>query len=269
MARIEKQMNYMRIENIPLDSINAPEMLVRLYMGDQEDLINMGNNIKARGLINPITVKPNGARFDLVAGARRVMSSRLVGLAMIQAKIVDISNKEMALVRWSENNDRLQNSAYEESLFLQEMIENLKCSQVELSKEIGKSPAYVSQRLGVLNGFKLIAASLRDGVINFAQARELNLFPTEQSADRYCNVCIEGGSTPKLLRTWRVQEQNAFAESEKKEPTEDLTESIRNEMGLRLVMCECCRSTHFPQDVVYLRLCHGCETTIKKAGDTK
>lgn len=247
---------------LPVDSINEPKMLVRDDMGTQEEMLDLGKSIKDFGQIEPIIVVENGERFDLVVGHRRLHASKLVGMITIEAKIITATLSEQALMRYKENNERLANSPYEEALFIREMLDNIKCSQVELSKMLGKSPAYVTQRLAILNGYKNVGEALRTRKINFVQARELLLMPDEDVANQYLEITIQGGANADLLRQWRRDVAVAYQKVEEEETTPEEKEAERQALRLLFRKCEICSTVTDPADLTYIKACRVCNNIV-------
>ena len=61
---------------------------------DECKLNELAGSIRANGLIQPITVRPQGQGFEIVAGARRFRAAQLAELFSLPARIVDISDAE-------------------------------------------------------------------------------------------------------------------------------------------------------------------------------
>lgn len=255
------------VKKIPIDLVNEPKMLVRETLGDKEDLYELGKSIQECGQIQPILVRKKGERYDLIVGHRRLHASRLVGAITIEAKIIDVSDAEAAIMRYRENNERLDNSPYEEALFIKEMLENMKISQIELSKKLGKSSSYVSQRMALLQGYPCVREAVRMGSINFNQARELLLMPDEKTAAAYVEIVIKGGAKAELIRQWRNEAVAAYRKIEDSEEDEAKREEKRVLVQLQFRKCEMCATVSDPIDLVYMRVCNVCHKTLSSELD--
>lgn len=247
---------------IPIDAINDPKMLVRDDMGSREENLELGQSIKETGQIQPIVVCEIGDRFDLIVGHRRVYAARLVGLVSIEAKIIDVDNEQMAIMRYKENNERMQNNPYEEALFIREMLNNIGCSQVELSKKLSRSAAYVTQRLAILDGYPCVRDAVRAKEINFAQARELLLMPDEGSAKQYLDIAKKGGAKADLIRSWRNDLVHAYKKIEEGPGEEIDHEEQRQLVRIQFLKCEMCSAVTDPVDLTYMKVCSVCYKTL-------
>lgn len=259
MGRPKKKVD---VRIIPIDAVNEPKMLVRENMGSREELLELGQSMKQYGQIQPVVVVPNGERFDLIVGHRRLYAAKLVGLVSVEAKVIKAGLAEAAIMRYKENNERLANSPYEEAVFLREMIDNIGCSQIELSKMLGRSAAYVTQRLAILDGYESVRDALRERKISFSQARELLLMPDEKQANFYLDVVCKGGATAELIRSWRNDMVAAYKEVEREELTEEEREIERTKIQLLFRKCAICNSVTDPVDLVYERICKLCHRTL-------
>lgn len=95
---------------IPVDLITIKKR-TRAQLGDLRPLMD---SLEARGLIHPLTVN---ARYELVAGHRRLESARRLGWDMIEVRIVDAGDElAMLELELEENLHRLDFTESELSL---------------------------------------------------------------------------------------------------------------------------------------------------------
>jgi len=64
------------------------------------------STIKEQGIINPITVRPHGKKFVIVAGERRFLAAKLAGLKTVPAIIKKVSKNDVMLISLVENLQR-------------------------------------------------------------------------------------------------------------------------------------------------------------------
>ena len=85
----------------------------RTFFPDEE-IGDLAASIAEVGLIQPIVVRPTPAgRYELIAGERRLRAHMMLGKEEIEARVVDASNDEMAVMALAENLDREDLSDYE------------------------------------------------------------------------------------------------------------------------------------------------------------
>jgi len=87
---------------IPLDAVSVPEHPLR-RLASEELMDSLRSSIRARGVLQPVIVRRQGKRYELVAGLRRVMCARSVGLATIPAVVVRADEEWALWARVAEN----------------------------------------------------------------------------------------------------------------------------------------------------------------------
>jgi ParB family chromosome partitioning protein len=75
----------------------------------------LAESIRHQGLIQPVTVRPDGGGFDLIAGARRYRAAQLAALFSIPARIVEIDGAQALEWQLVENSQRVDVHSYEEA----------------------------------------------------------------------------------------------------------------------------------------------------------
>lgn len=108
-------------QRIPLSLIDPPRCNPREAF-DEADLRELAGNIADVGLLQPVVVRPAGERFELVAGERRFRAVQLNRGETIAATVRELSDREAAEIRLSENLERESLSPLEESTALQMLL---------------------------------------------------------------------------------------------------------------------------------------------------
>ena len=120
---------------------------------DLERLEELGESIKKHGLLQPIIVIPNGDRWLLVAGERRLRAHKLMGLDKIRAVVADVSldnlrMRELALV---ENIQRENLNPIELAKAYQELLIVHKITHESLAKILHKSRSQITNTIRLLS----------------------------------------------------------------------------------------------------------------------
>lgn len=148
------------IERIDLDKIYIVPANRRIGGYDEAKLAQLAESIKAVGVQEPAVVRKiaeedprakKGFSFELVAGARRLKASSLAGLVFLPCVVRDLDDAAALRIRLIENLHREDIHPLDEAAGYEELQE-LGGYDVELiAQEVGRSPAYVYQRLRLLN----------------------------------------------------------------------------------------------------------------------
>jgi len=140
---------------------------------DQVALNELSESIKVQGLIQPITVRKNGSKYQLISGERRLRASKLAGLTQIPAYIRTADDQQMLEMALIENIQRENLNAIEVALSFQMMIDECSLKPEQLGERVGKNRTTVSNYLRLLKLPPVIQASIRDGKISMGHARAL------------------------------------------------------------------------------------------------
>ena len=140
---------------------------------DELALSELSESIKVQGLIQPITVRRNGNKYQLISGERRLRASKLAGLTEIPAYIRTADNQQMLEMALIENIQRENLNAIEVALSFQQMIDECNLKVEQLGERVGKNRTTVSNYLRLLKLPPIIQASIRDGKISMGHARAL------------------------------------------------------------------------------------------------
>lgn len=173
---------------------------------NEERLRELADSIETHGLIQPITVKENGAgpgTYLLVAGERRYRAHKLLGKQTIAAIITEGNPDEIALI---ENIQREDLNAIEAAEALQKMMRRYRYTQAELGKIIGKAESTVNEYLRLNTLADEIKAELRtsEGVSRNALL-EISKLPTRDEQLALWEVAKQGGFTVKKARQQKAE----------------------------------------------------------------
>jgi len=103
----------------------------------------------ASGNIQPILVRPIGARYEVVFGHRRFTACKQLGLPVL-AMIMEMSDEELFTLMDRENRERVDLTPYEQGEMWRKAIdEGLFSSARQLASHVGVSNMYVGQCLAV------------------------------------------------------------------------------------------------------------------------
>lgn len=146
---VEKMETTVRtVLDIPLERVlEATSNTRRSSWGDLEGL---AASMREQGQITPGLVRPIGERFGLVVGARRFRAVKLAGLAMFRAEVRELDDVAAHEIRMIENNQREDVSPLEEAEAFQTARASHGRSVEEIAARLGRTPAYVYQRLRLL-----------------------------------------------------------------------------------------------------------------------
>ena len=121
---------------------------------DDENLNDLTNSIKERGVIQPIIVRKSShdnSKYEIIAGERRWLAARKAGLHHIPVVLTDIDDLKSLEFAIVENVQRHDLNPLEEAQGYKRLIDEFSYDQEKVSKFIGKSRSYITNSLRLLN----------------------------------------------------------------------------------------------------------------------
>ena len=161
------------ILEIDLEKITANPWQPRTNF-DKKALDELVASIQTLGVIQPITIrkKPTG-EYELISGERRFRASQLAGKKTIPAYVRLANDQEMLEMALVENIQRQDLDAIEIALSYQQLMDEIKLTQEELSKRVGKDRTSITNYLRLLKLDPIIQTGIRDGMISMGHGRAL------------------------------------------------------------------------------------------------
>lgn len=160
---------------VSIDQVRTGPLNPRKDFKDEE-LSELADSIRAKGLIQPIIVRrdPNDANgYEIVAGERRWRAAQKAGLHEVPVIVRDLDEKEVLELAIIENVQRADLNAIEEAGGYRDLIERFNYSQEQLSDIIGKSRSHVANTLRLLKLPASVQSMLQDGMLTAGHARAL------------------------------------------------------------------------------------------------
>lgn len=109
------------------------------------DVTDLAASIKANGLLSPLSVVPNGSRFRVIAGHRRLMACKQAGTGAVPCFVLDLDPLQQLEAMITENCQREQLTALEEADAIQGMLD-LGATTASVAHRLGRSGDYVRDR---------------------------------------------------------------------------------------------------------------------------
>jgi len=178
-----------RVRLIPLDKIDPNPRQARSELGNIEELME---SIKTKGVLEPILVRAKGDRFEIIAGERRYIASRNLGLKEIPCIEMDVEEQEAMEISLIENLQRKDLDIFEEADGLKALMSMYGYSHQEIADKIGKARSTITEIISVSR----IPLNLREklkqaGISSRSTIIELAKIEDEASMEKMANQIIE------------------------------------------------------------------------------
>lgn len=135
-----------RIRMIPVDKIDPNPQQARSELGNIDDLMA---SIKSKGVLEPILVRPKNDRYEIIAGERRFVASKNIGLTHIPSIEMDVKDNEALELALIENLQRKDLDVFEEADGLKALIDIYGYNHAHLAEKIGKARSTITEIINV------------------------------------------------------------------------------------------------------------------------
>jgi ParB family transcriptional regulator, chromosome partitioning protein len=231
-TKVEIQKNQLPISDL------IPNKYQPRKIFDEDNLNDLTNSIKERGILQPIIVRKSNddrSKFEIIAGERRWLAAQKAGLHNVPVVITeadDLKSLEFAIV---ENVQRHDLNPLEEAQGYKRLIEEFSYDQEKVSKFIGKSRSHITNSLRLL--------TLPDGVIKLIETQKLTAGHAKilvglKNAEFVASKIIE-----KKLSVRQAENFVRIFKNKRQKPSnikdiniKDLEISVSNKVGLSVII---------------------------------
>ena len=175
------------IVRIKLNKIIPNKNQPRLDFYD-DSIKGLAESIKQNGLLQPVTVRKNGDKYELIAGERRYRASLLNGASDIEAIIMESSDEESANLALIENLQREDLNAIEQAMAMRRIMSSEGLTQNDLAKRLGYRQSTVANKLRLLKLPEYIKQAISHGTITERHARALLNVPEDKLEEVYLTI---------------------------------------------------------------------------------
>lgn len=159
---------------------------------NDEDLRELADSIRAKGVIQPILVRETSTGFELIAGERRLRAARLAGLEDIPALVRQANDAEMIELALIENIHRSDLNPVDRALAYQKYLNSFSLTQSEASERLGEDRSVIANYLRLLDLPEEIKLMLIDGRLTMGHARAILALPTDELRNKLANRALAG-----------------------------------------------------------------------------
>ena len=159
-----------------------PEQPRRFF--DDDALDELAQSIRARGLIQPIVVRPHNGGYQIIAGERRWRAAQRAGLHDVPVIVRDFDEAETLELALVENIQREDLNAIEEAEAYSKLITRFGHSQEALGRIVHKSRSHIANLLRLLDLPTNVRAMVADGRLSMGHARAIITAPDPEALAR-------------------------------------------------------------------------------------
>ncbi len=201
----------------------------------KDELNELCLSIKEQGIIQPLLIRGDGSGYELVAGERRLRAAKMAGLRQVPVVIKNITDSELLEISIVENIQREDLNPMEEADAYQNLINEFKLTQNQISERVGKSRSAVANFLRLRHLPEQIRADIREGNLSMGHARALLGAETSALQNKVWQSVVS-----KRLSVRQTEILVKRLKTEKKKsatPSKDMEKAYFSDLADKLSLC--------------------------------
>jgi ParB family transcriptional regulator, chromosome partitioning protein len=206
-----------------------------------EDLQELVQSVKERGILQPIVVRKKGEIWEIIAGERRYRAAQKLGMLtmpVVEIQASDVESLELALI---ENLQRADLSPLEEAEGYRRLQEEFDMTQEQIALKVGKDRATVANAMRLLKLSPEVKSMLASGELSAGHARVLASLPTPQEQYKWAERIVRQGFNVRDVEKWLQEQKGAGKKSKPISKNKDanvakLEENLRNWLGTKVTI---------------------------------
>lgn len=140
---------------------------------DEADLRSLSDSIREQGILQPLVLRKQGLRFQVIAGERRLRAARMAGLKEVPAVIREATDSQMLAWALVENIQRRDLGPLEKAEAFSRLSTTFSLTQEEMGRQTGLDRSTVSNLVRLLELPDPVKTMLRDGRLAMGHGRAL------------------------------------------------------------------------------------------------
>ena len=167
---------------VDIDRLSPKELQPRMQF-DDEKLEELARSITAKGIIQPILVRPlTAGAYSIIAGERRWRAAQRAGLLKVPVVVRDVaegSDQQLLELALIENVQRENLNPLDEAIAYQRLADQFSLTQEQIAAAVGKDRSSVANFMRLLKLPEEVRADLAAGTLSMGHARTLLSLPDE------------------------------------------------------------------------------------------
>ena len=220
---------------IPTDRLDPNPVQPRTVL-DPVRLGELAASIQESGIVQPILVRRAGGRYQIIAGERRWRAAQQLGLPTVPVNVRDVPDDRLLELALVENIQREELSPLEEALAFQRLQEELKLTQEEVARKVGRDRSTVANTLRLLRLPREVRDLVAAGALDGGHGRALLALEKAEEQSALAREAVRRGWSVREVER-RVALLRAPRGGRKKRPepnTRAAEERLRAALGTRV-----------------------------------
>lgn len=180
---------------------------------DDSELALLSESIRQNGILQPLTVRKIHDGYELISGERRLRAAKLAGMESVPAIVIDVTERNSAVLALVENIQRQDLSCFDEAYAIEKLIDFYGMTQEDAAIKLGKAQSTIANKLRLLKLSPRIMELVRDNGLTERHARALLRLHNDEQRELAIQKIVRGGFN--VERTESMIEQLLGEEKER------------------------------------------------------
>jgi ParB family chromosome partitioning protein len=169
---------------------------------DRDEIFELAEDIKKNGLISPITVRPVGEKYELVAGQRRYLAHQVAGIIKIKCVVRELSDDEALAIMTSENLARVDVNPVDEAKHIARLMQINDGDIKKVSHLVGRGEKWIHDRIAIGSMPDYMQELLANKEIKIGVALILSQITNEDLRRMWTFQAVRDGANIQLAEYW-------------------------------------------------------------------
>jgi ParB family transcriptional regulator, chromosome partitioning protein len=229
---------------IPIEQIERNPFQTRSAF-DESALKELSASIAATGVVQPVLVRPLGDdRFQLIAGERRWLASKMAGKTTVPAILRQVSDEQAMEMTIVENLQRTDLNPMEQARAYERLSGHFKMTQEQMAQRTGKDRASVANFLRLLRLPPEVQQQVESGRLSFGHARTLLALESPEAilkaAQKVNALSMSVRQTESYVQGLMNPEKKSQGEQKEKEAVDpnvrEARDQLQRALGLKVTI---------------------------------
>lgn len=144
-------------------------------------LEGLAESIRENGVVQPVVVRREGERYQLIAGERRWRAAQMAGIHKIPAVVRVAADERLLELALIENIQRQDLNPIEEAKAYEVLLSQMKLAQAEIARRVGRDRSSISNSLRLLKLSDYIQELIRQGDLSTGHAKAILAIPDSET----------------------------------------------------------------------------------------
>ena len=166
---------------------------------DEEEIADLADSIREHGVLQPLVVRRQEGRYELVAGERRLRAAQAAGWQRVPVQLRDLSDQQTAELAIVENVQRKDLNAIEKATSFQRYLDQYGCTQDELAQRIHINRSTIANLIRLLELPEQVKEMVISGELSQGHARALLSLASDEEATKFARRAVSEGLSVRKI----------------------------------------------------------------------